>query len=159
MNTILKSGALLGCLVVAWTFVMGFTGWYKDPVLLNMFWMVIVIQIVLLVWTLRKTAAEGRGYAAQVLAGTLVSLFGGVLVFAGSLLFTTVVFPNYFSEITAIQQKMLFEQGRSAEDIRATMELAAKTNTPLASAVSGFIGTLATGLVASIVIAGFIRAK
>ena len=54
---------------------------------------------------------------------------------------------------------MLLEQGKNAQEIRAAMELAAKTNTPIASAVSGFIGTLVTGLVASLVIAGFVRAK
>ena len=159
MNSLIKYGVLLGILVVAWTFVMGITGWYKDPVLLNVFWVVVVIQIVLLVWALRRTAAAGRHYGAQVLAGTLISLFGGVLIFAGSLLFTTVVFPNYFAELTALQQQMLLEQGKNAQEIRAAMELAAKTNTPIASAVSGFIGTLVTGLLASLVIAGFVRAK
>lgn len=119
----------------------------------------IPFQIALLIWALRKTAAEGRRYGSQVLAGTIISLIGGVLICAGSMVFTTVVFPNYFSEITAIQQQMLMEQGKSAEEIRTTMELAAKTSTPVASAVSGFVGTVVTGLVASLVIAAFVRAK
>jgi hypothetical protein len=33
MNPILSTGLLIGLLCGAWTFVMGFTGWYKDPVL------------------------------------------------------------------------------------------------------------------------------
>ncbi len=159
MNPILSAGILIGVLCGVWTFVMGFTGWYKDPVLLNLFWVVIVIQIALLVWALKKTAAAGRRYGAQVLAGTLISLFAGVLIFAGSLLFTTVVFPNYFAEITALQEQMLRDQGKTEEVIRTTMDLAAKTNTPMASAVGGFIGTVVTGLLASLVIAGFVRAK
>ena len=94
-----------------------------------------------------------------MLAGVIISLIGGVLICAGSMLFTTVAFPHYFSEITAIQQQMLMEQGKSAEELRTTMEMAAKTNTPVASAVSGFIGTIVTGLVASLVIGAFVRSK
>ena len=62
---------MLGLLVVAWTFVMGFTGWYKDPTLLNLSRVVIPIQICALVWELRKTAAGGRAYGGQVAAGTI----------------------------------------------------------------------------------------
>lgn len=159
MSSLFKYGVLLGAGVVAWTFVMGFTGWYKDPALLNLFFLVIPFQIALLIWALKRTAAEGRRYGGQVLAGVIISLIGGVLICAGSMLFTAVVFPNYFSEITAIQQQMLLEQGKSAEEIRTTMEMAAKTNTPVASAVSGFVGTVVTGLVASLVVGAFVRAK
>jgi hypothetical protein len=159
MNTILKYGILLGVAVVVWTFVMGFTGWYKHPVLLNLFYVVIVVQIALLVSALKQTAAQGRRYAGQVMVGTLISMIGGVLIFGGSLLFTTVVFPNYFAEITAIQEQMLRDQGRSEEVIRATMEMAVKTNTPMASALAGFFGTIVTGLLASLVIAGMVRAR
>ena len=159
MSTLIKHGVLLGAGVVAWTFVMGYTGWYKDPKLHKLFFLVIPFQIALLVWALRQTAAQGRRYGNQVLAGVIISLIGGVLICAGSMLFTAVVFPNYFAEITAIQQQMLADQGKSAEEIRTTMELAAKSNTPIASAVSGFIGTVVTGLVASLVIGAFVRAK
>ena len=159
MNTILKFGILLGVLVVVWTFVMGFTGWYKHPVLLNLFYVVILVQIALLVQALKQTAAEGRRYGSQVMAGVLISLIGGAIIFCGSLLFTTVVFPNYFAEITALQEQMLRDQGRSEEVIRSTMDLAAKTNTPMASAIAGFIGTIVTGLLASLVIASLVRAK
>ncbi len=159
MSTLFKYGVLLGAGVVIWTFVMGFTGWYKDPALLNLFFLVIPFQIALLVWALKETAAQGRRYGGQVLAGVIISLIGGVLICAGSMVFTSIVFPHYFSEITAIQQQMLMEQGKSAQEIRTTMEMAAKTNTPVASAVSGFVGTVVTGLVASLVIGAFVRAK
>jgi len=43
---------------VLWTLVMGVTGWYKHPVLLNMFWVVVLIEIGVLVWGLRQTAAR-----------------------------------------------------------------------------------------------------
>jgi hypothetical protein len=82
---------VLGVLVGAWTFVMGFTGWYKDPVLLNMFWVVIVIQIVVLLWTLRQTTCAGAatatpfyqalfGFSGTVVTGVVVSAVAGAFV-------------------------------------------------------------------------------
>lgn len=159
MNTTVKAGIVLGALVELWTYIMGFTGWYKDIALQNLFWLVIPIQIGVLIWALRKTAAEGRGYAGQLAAGTLISLIAGVFIIAGSLLFTTVVFPNYFQELAAIQEQMLRTAGRSDEEIRATLEMAAKAQTPMLQALFGFIGTVVTGIVASLVIGAFVRAK
>lgn len=63
MNTILKTGALIGLTCGAWTFVMGFAGWYKHPALQYAFWLVVVIQIALLVWGLRQTARTGVRWA------------------------------------------------------------------------------------------------
>lgn len=78
-----------------WQSVIGLTGGYIHPVLLNLFWVVVLIQVGVMVWGLRQTAAEGRTYGGQVGAGTLMSVFGGVIIFCGSLLFTTVLFPHY----------------------------------------------------------------
>lgn len=44
MKTTMNEGIALGVLVAIWTFLMGFTGWYKDPVLLNLFWFVIAMD-------------------------------------------------------------------------------------------------------------------
>ena len=159
MKQIVVSGVTLGLLCAAWTFVMGLTGWYKHPALANLFWMVIVIQITVLVLGLRKTAREGRGYGAQVLAGTEMSAIAAPVIFAGSMLFTKVAFPRYFEEIRQVHEQVLRAQGRPQDEITAALAEAAKTQTSLSSALSGAIGTILTGLVVSAVIAIWVRAK
>jgi hypothetical protein len=134
MNPILSAGVLIGALCALWTFVMGFTGWYKDPAMLRAFFLVIPIEIGGLIWGLRRTAAEGRGYQGQIVAGTLMSVVAGIIIICSSLIFTTVAFPDY---VTA----------RSAG------------GTPMGEAMAGFMGTLVTGIVASAVIAIFVRRK
>ncbi|HSN98432.1 MAG TPA: DUF4199 domain-containing protein [Candidatus Nanopelagicales bacterium] len=156
MNTILKGAALIGGLCAAWTFVMGFTGWYKHPTLLNAFWLVVPIQIGVLVWALRRTAPD-RGYGAQVAAGTLISLLAGVLLFGSSLLFTTVVFPHYFEELQAVHAEMLKAAGKTEAEIATEVQAAAAAQTPFMQAFMGLIGTTLTGLVASLLIAIFAR--
>jgi len=159
MNTIVKSGLLIGILCCAWTYVMGFAGWYKDPLMMSTFYLVFVIQIALLIRGLKQTAAEGRAYGAQVAAGTLMSVVAGVIVIGSSLLFTTVVFPQYFEEMRVVQAEMMKAAGKTDVEIAAQLEMAAQSQTPMMAAVFGFIGTVFIGLVSSLVIGAFIRKK
>lgn len=159
MNPILSAGILIGVLCAVWTFVMGFTGWYKDPVMLKAFFLVIAIEIGGLIWGLRKTAAEGRTYGGQVVAGTLMSVVAGAIVIVSSLLFTMVAFPDYFREIEAANRQILQAQGKSAAEIDETIRASAGMATPMGQAIGGFIGTLVTGILASALIAIVVRKR
>ena len=158
MNLTIRAGVVLGVLVVAWTFLMGVTGWYKDPVLLKLFWIVVLIQIGVLLWALTKTAGE-NGFARQVFSGMLISAVASIFIFAGSLIFTTVAFPNYFAELSTVQEEMLRKAGRSDAEIRTALEAAAAGATPMAQAIAGVIGTVFTGIFASAMIAVFHRRR
>ena len=159
MNPIVSAGLLIGVLCGIWTFVMGVTGWYKDPTMLNMFFVVIVIEIAGLIWGLRKTAAQGRTYSGQVVAGTMMSIVAGLVIIGSSLLFTTVAFPNYFEEVNAASREMMLKAGQTDAEIEAAMQSAAGMQTPLKQALSGFIGTFVTGVIASAIIGVWIRAR
>jgi hypothetical protein len=157
MHPILSTGILIGVLCAIWTFVVGFTGWYKDPTMANAFFLVIPIEIAGLVWGLKRTAAEERTYRAQVVAGTLMSVVAGVIIIASSLLFTTVVFPEYFQELAAAQRQIMQSQGKPAAEIEQTVRDNASYTTPMGQAMAGFVGTLVTGILASAVIAIWVR--
>ncbi len=159
MNPILSAGLLIGVSCGVWTFVMGATGWYKDPVMYKMFFVVIALEIAGLVWGLRRTASEGRGYGSQVVAGTMMATVAGVIIICSSLLFTTVVYTNYFAELEAMQVTLLQEQGVSEQEIARQVAESRAANTPMGQALQGFMGTLITGIVASAVIAVWIRSR
>ena len=89
MNPILNTGLLIGGLCAGWMFVCGVTGWYKDPTLNLLFFLVIPIEISGLIWGLRQTAREGRNYSQQIVAGTMMAVIAGVVIVAASLAFTT----------------------------------------------------------------------
>lgn len=158
MNPILSAGVLIGVLCGIWTFIMGFTGWYKDPALAMLFLpAVVIIEVAGLYWGLRQTAAQGRAYSGQVVAGAMMATIAGVIVICSSLVFTMVAFPNYFQELEAMHRESLAEAGRSPAEIEAAVQ--ASTSTPMGQAMSGFIGTLITGIVVSAIIAIWVRAK
>jgi len=159
MKPTVKAGLLLGVLVVAWMFVMGVTGWYKGPVNQYLFYVVILIEIGVLIWGLRLTAKEGKTYGGQVAAGTLIAVIGAVIIFFGSIFFTTVAYPNYFAEIRDTGLQTLMAQGRSAEQAEAELKLMEPMQTPLMQALTGAVMTVVTGFVASLVIAAVLRKK
>jgi hypothetical protein len=160
MNPILIAGVAIGALCGLWTFVMGFTGWYRDPAMAKAFIIpVVLIEIVGLIWGLRRTAAEGRPYVGQIVDGTLMAVVAGVIIIASSLIFTMVAFPDYFAELEAAQRRLLVEQGRTPGEIEEAIRAGQTSATPMANAMAGFIGTLVTGILASAVIAIWVRAK
>jgi hypothetical protein len=148
MKAVWTAGILIGILCSIWMFVMGFTGWYADPTLAAVFYLVIIIEAVVLVWGLRQTAKTGKRYWGQVGAGTLMAIIGGVILIAASLLFTTTVFPEYFDEIQAMQSEVMLERGHTEEEIDAAMSVMTKFYTPIIHAITGFIGTVVTGIIA-----------
>ena len=117
MNPVLNTGVLIGVLCGLWTFVMGWTGWYKDPARVNIFFLVILIEVAGLIWGLRRTAREGRGYGAQIVAGTMMAIIAGVVIIGASLLFTTVFFPDYFQELASAYAGTLRQRRVVADEL------------------------------------------
>jgi len=159
MNTIVKTGVILGVLCEIWSYLYVAAGWHRSPATLNLFWVVLLIQLFVLIWGLRQTAAEGRGYGGQLVAGTLMSIVGGILILIGSYVCQTIVFPNYGREVAAMQEQAMRAAGRSEAEIQQLMAMAAKTTAPIVSSAMGCIGTVITGFVMSLIIGAFVRAK
>lgn len=159
MNTIVKVGLILGLAIQVWSYVYGFAGWYKDPATVNLFYCVMLIHIGILVWGLMQTAAQGRKYGGQVGAGTLMSAVAAVIGFAGSLLFTTVVFPEYFNEVQSMMEQMLSDKGMSGEEIQRVLDAQAAFSNPMVNAITGAVMTIIFGLIFSLIIAIFVKAK
>jgi len=158
MNLTVRSGVVLGLAVVAWTFIMGITGWYKHPTLLNLFWVVILIQIVVMIFGLKATSA-GATYGSQVKAGILMSVIGGVIIFCGSMIFTSVVFPHYFEELRRVGEEVLKTQGKTESEVKVLLEAQAPMQTSSMQALFGFIGTFVTGLLVALSAGAFLKGK
>lgn len=158
MNVPIRAGLLLGVLTVLWMFVMGFTGWYKDPVLLNLFFLVVLLEIGVVIWALRQTGATAT-WGGQIVNGLVLSLVASVIIFAGSLLFTTVAFPTYFTDLQTAQAEMLKAAGLPEDQVRSQVAASAAMQTPLMNATSGVIGTVVTGLVVAAIAGAFWRKK
>jgi hypothetical protein len=159
MISVWKAGIALGVLVAVWTFLMGFSQWYKDPTLQYLFWAVIIIQIGVLIWGLTVSARQEPGYWKQVGTGVMISVIGAVIIFFSSLLFTTVVFPRYFEEVRAAGVEVMKSQGMSDARIAEEVARLAPTQTPFLQALFGVIGTIVTGFVISLPLAAIFRKK
>jgi hypothetical protein len=152
MNLTVKTGVLIGVLCAAWTYVMGLTGWFKDPTMQAAFFVVVLIEVALLLWGLRQTAAD-NSYGRQVVTGTTMAAIAAAILFVNALVFTTIVFPDYFKEIEQAYRQILASQGKSEAEIAEAIRQQASLQTPFVQAMSGAIGTIVTGFVASLLIA------
>jgi hypothetical protein len=151
MKSAVQAGAILGVMVVVWTLLHGMTGWYKDPGMSWTFWMVVPFQVILLVWMLKNTKKQGFGYGQQVMAGVVMSLVAGAIIFAGTWLVTTMVFPTYYADVQAMMDKVRAANGKPPG-----------TGAPMSamgSSMAAFLGTVCTGLVVSVIAAVLIRDK
>jgi hypothetical protein len=158
MSPTVKTGLAIGIVTFLWTLVMGVTGWYKDPAMVPAFFLVVVFEVLLLYWGLKQTCGT-NGYGAQLMAGTRMSVLAAVIIAAGSYLFTTVLFPNYFADLREMQTQMLQAQGVAQEEITRQVEQAMQVQTPAINALSGAVGTIVTGIIASALIAIGVRRK
>lgn len=159
MKSAVQAGVILGLMVLVWTLIHGFTGWYKDPGMSWTFWMVIPFQVILLVWMLKNTKKLGFAYGQQVMAGVVMSLVAGAIIFVGAYVIETVVFPTYWTDLKAMAEGVMAKQGMAPEQIQAAMAKQASMMTPLMSSCMGFIGTFVTGIIVSLLGAVLIRHK
>lgn len=154
----LIAGLMLGLLIVGWSFVMGITGWYLDPQSFHLFWVAVALQALVLTVTLMRTR-QGRSYGEQVGIGLATSAVASILVFVGSLLFTAIVFPHYFADLRDAQRTELLSRGMNEDQVVKVLEETAPSRTPGGQAFAGFMGTLGTGFVVSLVAAAFLRER
>ena len=154
MKPILKAGILLGVLASVWAFIVMIAGLYEITWLFAT--VATLIAILVLIWGLRQTAREGKSYGGQLGAGVLMAVIGGTIIVGTSILLTTVVFPNYLGDVATEGAETMRADGDSEAEIEAYV--AAQTN-PLLNGLMGFLGTVATGIVASLVIPIFVKTR
>jgi len=160
MNVIIRGGVLLGVLVTIFTWIFAFSGMHKNIGAAMTFPIVAtVIEIGVLVWALKKTAAQGRRYMGQVSAGTMLAFVGGSLIFATSWMLTAQLYPSYFAEVNAAGTEYFRAQGMDDAAIQAELAKSAAMQTPAMQAIMGFAATVITGLIVSLITAIWIRNK
>jgi hypothetical protein len=158
MNVIIRGGVLLGVLVTIFTWIYAFSGMHRNFGAAMTFPLVAtLIEVGVLIWALKKTAAQGRHYLGQVSAGTLLAFVGGCLIFATSFMLVSQLYPSYFAEVNAAGTE--YYRARGMDDAAIQIELARSTamQTPAMQAVMGFVMTVLTGLVVSAIAAIWIR--
>ena len=89
----------------------------------------------------------------------MMSVIAGVIIIVFSLVFTTILFPSYFTDLQEAYREILRQQGKSEAEIAQAVSEASAGATPMGQAIQGFMGTLITGIVASAVIGLFFRRK
>jgi hypothetical protein len=159
MRPIPAAGLSIGVLCSLWLFMMISTGWYTDPAKLNLFVIVYIVLLGGLIWGLRRTAAEGRPYSGQVVAGTQMSVIAGAVLFVASFVLTGFLFPDYFDRVNEFAREVMAGEGKSEEEIQQVLTDAAPSLTPVRNALAVAVGTVVRGIAATALISVWVRAE
>ena len=154
MKSTIRIGLTIGVLCALWQLVMAATGWIVNPRLWNLFYIVILVEVGVLAWGLKKTAAD-HSYAGQFLLGTGASVIAATFLFLFSMVLMSYLYPGLMSQMKILQADSLKQAGQSEAQIAAAVSL----QTPLYQAAMGFVGTVVTGILATLLIGAFARRK
>jgi hypothetical protein len=102
---------------------------------------------------------SGKSYTQLIKDGLLITIIAGVLIFLSSIFFTTVLYPEYFSELHESYRQILTSLGKSEIEIEKLLEENSRTQTPFLQALFGFIGTFLTGLLGSAIFSAIFRKR
>ncbi len=154
MNVPLRYGLILGILVTVINLAIPALGLHTSIGISAIFLVVVIaINIAVVIMALRQTAAVAN-YGGQVINGLVLGVVGGVVVFAGSWLTTSVVFPNYMAEVMEATRETLESFGIPSGEIDAQLAMGSSVG----SAFQGAIGTVVTSVVVAAITAIFKRA-
>jgi hypothetical protein len=154
----IRWGVILGVAVAVLSFVFGLAGWHRTYEMSFVFLAIaILINVASVVFCLRERASS-ETWLGQVRNGLVVGFVGSVIIFFGSWLVTTVVFPDYFAEMAAGYREAYVNMGLSESEV-ADLVAATASSSPLKSAFDGVIGTIATSLVVSAIAGVWLRKK
>ena len=156
MNSNISAGIVLGVLITVWTTIVIMAGWHRDPQMMWLYFGVVPLQVIVLAMALR-THTRTAGYGRQLWNGIAVSLMGSIVVFAGTYLLTTVVFPQYFPQIRAAAETMLSQMGRTPIEIADELRRNRAMYDPVANALTGAAGAVSCGVIVSAILAIFMR--
>ena len=156
MDNNVSAGVVLGVLITIWTAVVIMAGWHTDPRMMWLYFGVVPIEVLVLAMALRTHILTAH-YGRQLWNGIAVSTVGAILVFAGTYVLTTVVFPQYFPQIRAAAETMLTEMGRTPVEIAEELRRSRASYDPVANALTGAVGVFLCGVILSLVLAVFFR--
>ena len=160
MKSIFKAAITLVVLVAVLSVVVAMIGLHRtNPMLAQAAFIVpvIILNIGCIVWGLKGTAATS-GYVRQVGNGMAIGVIAGVLIFGFSILLLTVLMPGYLDEIKQATIEWL-QAADVSDEMREKQVAAVEATTATTQSLAGLFGTLATSLVAAVIVAIFLRRK
>lgn len=158
MKGAIQWGVILGVAVAVLTFVSAVLGWHRRYEMSFVFLAIaITLNVAAVVLCLRAGASEAS-WGSQVTKGAVLGLAASGIVFLSSWLVTTVVFPDYFSEMATGYRQAYIDMGLSDAEV-ADLVAATAGASPVRSALEGVVGTLVTSLIVAAVAGIWFRKK
>jgi hypothetical protein len=121
-------------------------------------YLLLVIFIVMGVKSFRDQDLGGYiSYSKSLGTGTLISLYGGIISGAFSVLFFMYIAPEMTEQILAAAQENMAKQGLTEEQMQMGLEYTRKFTQPLWLFVFSIVGSVIIGFILSLIISVFLK--
>lgn len=158
MNSAIRWGVILGVAVAVLNLVFGFLGWHRSLAMAFAFLIVAILLNVAVVVLCLRESASSEAWLGQLKNGLVLGIVASVLVFAGSWVTTSLVFPDYFAEMAEGYRQAYVDMGLSADEVEELVAGTAAT-TSVSSAFSGMLGTFVTSVLVAGIAGFWLRKK
>ncbi len=152
---IINYGVLLGIVSILFSALIYATGMYKDP-----HWSVgvlgLVIMLAALVYGIKAYKSANNGFlnlSDALKVGIGIALISGILSGIWNLTLTTVIEPDYSTEVMEIQKEKLLKESpdMTEEQVEQVFAITEKLQSPAISFAIGIIGSLFMGFIISLI--------
>jgi len=154
----LTNGIILGLISIVYTLVLYFLDMTFNKSLGYIF---IVVQIGILFYMLksyRDTVLHGyMTYGQSLGAGVVIILYSTILTTIFSYILYKFIDPGLTTKILAITEESMASRGMTQEQVDAGMAMSKKMMTPGFMVISGFLGSMLFGTIASLLVSIFTR--
>ncbi|MFZ9504213.1 MAG: DUF4199 domain-containing protein [Cyclobacteriaceae bacterium] len=157
-GTGIRYGAILGLISIAYFMVLVLTGVNTADGLVR--WSVLIFSTALVILGQMYYKQSGNGYMSYSQGLSLafwVSLISSVISSAFTVLYLTVIDPDFAQMMQDMQMQAMEEQGLSEEQIEQGMKIAAKFTTPPMLFLFGVIGGIFTTMMVALVTTFFTK--
>lgn len=158
LNFSLNKGAVLGLLLIIFTFILHFLDAIQNQMLASMAWLIVIGGIV---WAHSEYKKQNEGfmsYSQGLGIGVLVSLIGGLIVSVFSALLMHFIDPTILKNILNQTRRKLEQDPRMTDEIiEQTMSITETMMQPHWLIIISLISYLIVGLILSLIIAAFTK--
>lgn len=158
LKSTMNNGAILGLALIIFTLLLWMLDATTNRNLSFISYGIIIAGLYLAIKSFRDQEQGGYiTYGRALGAGTLTSVFAGIITSFFTFLLYTLIDPGLIDKTYLIMEQAYYDAGMSDNQIEAAMSIAKRFTNPVMMMVLGFLGSVLMGFIFSLILSIFLK--
>jgi Protein of unknown function (DUF4199) len=153
----LKWGLVTSVLIIIYTVVLYMTGYFKNPSLSWISFLILLIGIFLALREFKSMNNNYMSFSEGLGVGTLMSAVAGLIGSIFSYVYTNFIDTTIMQQMSDLQREQMEARGMSSEQVEQAMEMATKFTSPGIIFLFGIIGYVFFGFILSLIVSAILK--